>query len=624
MPQNKITRSQLASGQAPIAYRSGDVEKDSINVEDRTVTISFSSEYPVERWDWVEVLGHGEGEVDLSRFDDSAPFLSDHNWSDQRGVIQKAWIENGRGYATVKMSRNPLGEQLFIDMQDGICRNISVGYRIVEAEMVRRENNVEHWRITRWLPLEISNVSVPADPTIGLGRSDTGDSLPVKIRGCQMPSEETNPETQTPAASQERADDSTPQKPHVRSTSSEPEPVNHAQRIAEAGEQYGHVDLANEFIRNGETFERFNKALMDKLHEKRNDSASQSTAFDLDLEEKDLRRYSLIQAIRGAASGKWKKAGLERAVSDAIAQRAGKDPEGVYISYEALGYGLQRQMQGQKMQRLQSAGADGLGAELVGTELHSEMFIEVLRTKAVVGGLGARMMSGLVGELDIPKMTGTAAFYWVDEDGAPQDSDISTGIVAMRPKTIAAAVPITRRLMIQSTPDIEALVRDDILTGLGLGVDNALLAGSGIGAEPLGIRNTTGIGAVDITAGATWAKIVELETDVAEAEASATTSAYLMRPTMRGKLKTTEKAANTAQFIWADNNVNGYKAEVTTQMQPNEILFGDFSQSMVGLWGALDIVPDRSTKAASGGLVMRLFQDADVALRHATAFSLAS
>ena len=307
-------------------------------------------------------------------------------------------------------------------------------------------------------------------------------------------------------------------------------------------------------------------------------------------------------------------------MSEAIAKRVGRDADGIYLSYEAMGYGL-RQMQ---LARMQSAGTAGKGAELVATELHAEMYIEALRAQAVVGQLGARMVSGLVGDVDIPKQNGSATFYWVEEDGAATDSDLSFTTVQLRPKTLATAVPITRRIMNQSTPDIEALVMADIMRGQSLGLDQGALYGSGIGNEPTGIVNTSGIGAIAFAApnSPTWAETVAFETDVAEANADANTMAYLMRPSLRGKLKTTEKASGTGQFIWQNGRVNDYNAAVTTQMNAGQMLFGDFSQALIGLWGALDVVPDRATKVASGGLVMRLFQDADVAVRHPQAFCL--
>ncbi|WP_105180734.1 phage major capsid protein, partial [Pseudoalteromonas sp. T1lg21] len=126
--------------------------------------------------------------------------------------------------------------------------------------------------------------------------------------------------------------------------------------------------------------------------------------------------------------------------------------------------------------------------------------------------------------------------------------------------------------------DIEALVRNDIMEGLALALDSAGIKGTGAANQPTGIINTAGIGAVDLTGGVNWAKIVEFETDVAEANADSESMAYLMRPSMRGTLKTTEKAAGTAKFLWGDDNrVNGYQGVVGTQMDAGSILFGDFS-----------------------------------------------
>jgi len=626
MKVNQITRDMLVGGKCPIAYRFAEVEQDSINVEERTVTISFSSEYEVERWGWFETLGHEVDEVDLSRIEQNGPFLCDHNWQDQRGVITKAWVENGRGYAEIKLSRNPLGEQLLIDMQDSIRTNISVGYRILEATLTKREGDNEHYRITKWQPMEISSVSVPADPTVGVGRSDE-NSNNVNIREAIKMDENEILDDITPAEDEARQTPAPNQQTQQRSQQQAPfsAPVNDAQRIAQTGSQYGAETLANECIRDGKSFEEFNSALLRELQNKRSAPDAQSTVFDLGVEQKDLQRYSVLKLFRAVATGNFKQAGLERELSNAIAERTGKDPDGCYVSPEALGFGIRQQLERQMLMRQQAAGTAGKGAELIATELHSELFIEALRAKAMLGGLGARYMSGLVGNLDIPKHAGSATFYWVGEDGEATDSDLSFTTVQMSPHTVATAVPMTRRMMIQSTPDIEALVRNDIMEGLALALDSAGIKGTGAANQPTGIINTAGIGAVDLTGGVNWAKIVEFETDVAEANADSESMAYLMRPSMRGTLKTTEKAAGTAKFLWGDDNrVNGYQGVVGTQMDAGSILFGDFSQLMFGMWGALDVVPDRATKVKSGGLVMRLFQDVDVAVRHAQAFSYGS
>lgn len=627
MNVNKVTAAMLRKGQCPVMQRDMEAQIEKVDEESRIVTLSFSSEYEVERWGWVETLGHEEGECDLARINNKGPFLSDHNWNDQRGVIQKAWIEKGRGYAEIKMSRNPLGQQLLIDMQDEIRVNVSVGYRIHAAKLTREENDLDYYRVTHWEPLEISSVSVPADPTVGVGRNAETNDNPVKITTTEVrkmddieiqdnnaPDESADRSVSPETTNQTKRDFAEPRK-----VKTAPE-VSDAQRIAETARQYGATDLGNSFIAKGRSYEEFNTALIRELHGKRKDPEAESTMIHLDIGEKELRKYSVINALRAVATGNFKNAGLEREVSEAIAQRVGRDADGIYLSYEAMGYGL-RQMQ---LARMQSAGTAGKGAELVATELHAEMYIEALRAQAVVGQLGARMVSGLVGDVDIPKQNGSATFYWVEEDGAAADSDLSFTTVQLRPKTLATAVPITRRIMNQSTPDIEALVMADIMRGQSLGLDQGALYGSGIGNEPTGIANTSGIGAIPFATpnSPTWAETVAFETDVAEANADANTMAYLMRPSLRGKLKTTEKASGTGQFIWQNGRVNDYNAAVTTQMNAGQMLFGDFSQALIGLWGALDVVPDRATKVASGGLVMRLFQDADVAVRHPQAFCL--
>lgn len=627
MNVNKVTAAMLRKGQCPVMQRDMEAQIEKVDEESRIVTLSFSSEYEVERWGWVETLGHDEGECDLARINNKGPFLSDHNWNDQRGVIQKAWIEKGRGYAEIKLSRNPLGQQLLIDMQDEIRVNVSVGYRIHAAKLTREENDLDYYRVTHWEPLEISSVSVPADPTVGVGRNAETNDNPVKITTTEVRKmddtkiQDNNApdETAERSESPETTNQTKREFAEPRKVKTSPE-ASDAQRIAETARQYGAGDLGNSFIAKGRSYEEFNTALIRELHGKRKDPEAESTMINLDIGENELRKYSVINALRAVATGNFKKAGLEREVSEAIAKRVGRDADGIYLSYEAMGYGL-RQMQ---LARMQSAGTAGKGAELVATELHAEMYIEALRAQAVVGQLGARMVSGLVGDVDIPKQNGSATFYWVEEDGEATDSDLSFTTVQLRPKTLATAVPITRRIMNQSTPDIEALVMADIMRGQSLGLDQGALYGSGIGNEPTGIINTSGIGAVPFaTANSpTWAETVAFETDVAEANADANTMAYLMRPSLRGKLKTTEKASGTGQFIWQNGRVNDYNAAVTTQMNAGQMLFGDFSQALIGLWGALDVVPDRATKVASGGLVMRLFQDADVAVRHPQAFCL--
>ncbi len=605
---------QLRKEGLPEQFREAELVE--VNDEERTATFSFSSEYEVHRWYGVEVLDHSAGAVRLERINNGGAFLMDHNRWDQRGAVLSAQLDGKRGTCTVKLSRSERGEELWQDIKDGIRTQVSVGYIIHEMILERQENDTEFYRVTDWEPTEISSVSIAADPTVGVGRSQEPQTFrPVNLRGVSEMDQnhhDSELETELEQGSEQRSQPAKPKpaaKPAQRQQPAEPA-VDHAREIASIGEQYGATDLAMRSIAAGDTVDQFKDKLLDAHKERQQSTESESTMLDLGLSEKDLKRYSLMNVVRGLATGNFNKfAGFEREVSDAMAERMGKDAQGLFVPYEVMGAGL----------RTQSVGTAAKGGNLVANELHSELFIEALRQQSVMGMLGARMMSGLVGNVDIPKQAGTASFYWLTEDEDVTDSDLDFGLVQLTPRTVAGSVPITRRLMVQTSGEIEALVRADLMQGLADALDNdilaTILATSGIGAEVIG-----GTAAAPTP---TWANIVAMETDVEEANAAGGSMAYVMRPGMKGKLKTTEKASGTAQFLWgADNTVNGYRAASTTQMAAGHILHGRFDQALMGLWGAVDLVVDKSTKAASGGTVLRIFQDADSVVRHAGAFSL--
>lgn len=588
------------------------VTREAVDQESRTVALSFSSEEAVERWYGMEILGHGPGECDLTRLQDGAPFLMDHKWGDQRGVIESAQVTGGKGQATVRMSKSDRGEELLTDMVDGIRTKVSVGYEVLELIHVRRdESGMDWYRATKWRPYEISSVSVPADNSVGVGRSkpehqENPITITVELREDAMPNPNT-PDTQDQTRDK--------QAPEQNNNQGGPTADQERERVTEIlviGRQFGMEKQAEDAIKNGVSLARFKDDVLAQVRDGGIKPAG--TDMSLDLSDKELRRYSLVNAIRAAGSGNWKNAGLEREISVALAEKMGKDARGFYVNYQVLS-GL-----GQR-DALQSKGNAANGGNLVDTELWSNEFIDLLRPASMAASLGVRFATGLVGDVDIPKMLSGASFYWVDEDGAPNNSAGTFGIVKMSPKTIAGAVPMTRRLLQQSTPDIDLLMRNDILTGVGLALDRAIYFGSGTNNEPRGIANQTGVNAIPVAAW-DWKTLVDFETQVAEANASAATMAYLSRPSLRGLLKTTPVVAGQAVFLHNKGEVNDYKHLISTQAPADTMLFGDHSQALCGLWGALDLKVDTAAKAASGGVVLRVFQDADVCVRHPQAFAL--
>jgi HK97 family phage major capsid protein len=282
-------------------------------------------------------------------------------------------------------------------------------------------------------------------------------------------------------------------------------------------------------------------------------------------------------------------------------------------------------------------GTSTAGGHTVATDLLAESFIDLLRNNMALQGLGARMLTDLNGNIAIPRQTGGATAYWVAESGAPTESQQAFDQVAMTPKTVGAYTDISRKLLLQSSIDVEAFVRQDLAVTLALAIDLAGINGSGSSNQPRGVLNTSGIGSVvGGTDGAApdYADIVGLETAVAVDNAAIGSLGYLTNAAVRGKLKLTEKFSGTnGNPVWEDgNNLNGYSAAVSNQVPSNltkgsasgicsAIMFGNWADLLIGMWGGLDLMVDPFTSSTSGTVRIVALQDVDVAVRHAESFS---
>jgi len=146
------------------------VEVAPSDADQRTVNVAFSSEEPVARWFGNEVLNHDEDSVDLSRLLSGAPVLVNHNMDDQVGVVESAHIDaDRRGRAVLRFGNSQRAQEIFQDIQDGIRQKISFMYEV--TEYIQSQDDPETFIGNKWLPLEISTVSIPADDTVGVGRS---------------------------------------------------------------------------------------------------------------------------------------------------------------------------------------------------------------------------------------------------------------------------------------------------------------------------------------------------------------------------------------------------------------------------------------------------------------------
>jgi HK97 family phage major capsid protein/HK97 family phage prohead protease len=567
-------------------------------VEDRTFEFPFSSEYPVARYFGNEVLSHEMESADLARLNDGAPLLFNHNPDKVVGVVERAWIDGKkkRGYVKVRFSRNSFAKEVMADVKDGVLRGVSFGYSINKMEE-RGDNFVA----TNWAPYEVSVVSIPADPTIGIGRSLATDSA--------APAASPTPEPEV------QMENTTPDVEVIRSKAVEAERSRIA-TITALGDKHGLQDLARELIDGGRSVDEARTAVLEKIESrtaKVEHRIADEKASEIGLSDKEARSFSFLRALNYLANPGDKKvaeaAAFEREVSDAAAKAYGKPANGIMVPTDVL------------RRDLQTSPATA-GGNLVATDLLAASFIELLRNKLALANVGATVLNGLQGNIAIPKQTGAATAYWVGEGSAPTESQEALGQVTMSPKTVGAFVDYSRRLLLQSSIDVEQMVRNDLARVIALEIDRAGIYGSGSSNQPLGLINTVGINTKALTGYGTFAELIDMETEVAKDNADAGSLFYLMNAAARGALKSTPKSTSAvaAGFVYENDQVNGYGAVVSNQLALDDIIFGAFDQMIMGMWSGLDLTLDPYAGATSGTVRIIALQDVDFAVKQAGAF----
>jgi HK97 family phage major capsid protein len=601
------------------------VQRAAINTEARTVEIAFASELPYERWWGIEILECTPDAVQQVRMaDGAAPVLWNHGGSAQIGVVESVSIGSDRVCrAVVRLSRNARATEVWDDIVDGIVRNVSVGYMIDRAELVvTGDDEVDTYRVTRWTPYEISFVPVPADPSVGVGRSAEDPRMQrlTHLPAAPAASPVTTPPVTLEIRTMTTAVETPPAAPALN-VSADADAVRRAERerattIRTIGEQFARfngVALAATAIDDGSTVDAFRSVVMNAV------AAGQTQAVThLDLSRGDQKRFSIMRAIRAMVDRDWSGAGFERECNQAICKRAGI-AEAVHG-----GFYLPADIQTRDL----TVGVSAAGGFLVGTDLRPQDFIDLLRARTAVGRLGATMLRGLVGNVTIPKWSGASTAYWLaNEATAINESTPATGQLALTPKTVGAYTEVSRLLMLQGTPAADDLVLRDFSKVLALAVDLAALEGSGSAGQPTGISATAGIGAVTGTS-LPYAGVVEFQTDVAAGNALDLGSAYVTTPAVASLMMQRQRFSSTDTPLWTgnvlDGQMAGFRATTTTQLTAASMIFGDFSQVVIGEWGMFEIAMNPYANFPAGITGIRGMQTIDIGVRQAAAFSRAT
>lgn len=378
--------------------------------------------------------------------------------------------------------------------------------------------------------------------------------------------------------------------------------------------------------------------------EKRSLNAAEKSAFDKiktevqDLEGQESRAQFLDNAERravGSPVGDKHTASLERqvnvvevlrsqmegrALSGAAAEysqeterRTGRKPQGVFVPMSALE---------------QRVNTTTTASQIAMSENRPDLYIEPFRNSLLARKLGVRVLTGLTGNITVPKYGTGTTVGWVAENSALSTSDMTFNNVTLAPKHAGGITEMSRQLIQQSSPDIEALIRDDLSAMLAQAIDSALIKGGGVN-EPTGVLSTVGIQTANL-ATMSWANILAMlqKLDVVNAEAANIVASMKVKAKLQGTLK----SAGVAGYIMEGGKVGDLPVYFTNQLAekagtPNtgKLIAGDWSQVMLGVWSEIDLLvnPFDSVAYARGGVLIRAMSTVGIAVRHPEAFVFA-
>lgn len=594
-------------------YRAAEV-RGKIDEKRRTVEVSFSSEEPYRRWFGVEILGHKSGEVDMTFMASGrAPVLLDHDHKQQIAVIEKAWIgADGKGRALIRFSKSAKAEEIYQDVIDGIRSNFSVGYEITDMEMTGEDDNgVEIFRM-KWRPFEASLVSIPADTSVGVGRSNQNQN--------QEEVYSMNENLQTTSSTTKINDAIESERARTRN-------------ILALGEQHGFNKEAAEAVQKGTSVDGFRAYILGQIEARGQKPIGNFSPEEGAIRQRQGEEFRISDYIASQIPGSHITAERELEISRKLTKELGggkgRKVQGALIPIGSLTRGL-------------VAGTATAGGHAVAENLLAGQFVEILRARNMIMNMGATVFTDLVGDVAIPKQDGTVETYWLGEDEEVTDSDASFGIIRMTPHTVAARTSYSRQFLLQSSIDPEQFVRNDLAKALAGALDRAIINGSGVGDEPLGILNTSGIGAVvggDNGLAPTYAHVVGLWGQIAADNADAGSVGFLTNTKVVSKLLTTDVGTDTGKFVienlpGADGftKAAGMRCGVSNNVPSNltkgnangvcsAILCGVWSDLMIGMWGGLDIIVDPYSDSKSGKVWVTAFLSVDKAIRNAESFA---
>ncbi|MGT3947694.1 phage major capsid family protein [Escherichia coli] len=624
--------------------------------------IAFSSTQPYQRQFWDEqnqemvvldeILVHTPEAVDLSRLNNNAPLLFNHNFDNHIGVVCNARIDaDNVGRALVKFSKHgTLANDIRNKVIEGTMEKISVGYDIKEYHIDYTKGQLI---VTKWAPYELSFVTVPADDTVGLNRSLNTITVNLEAKRDMTKEQIEEIKEEQESAQVEETPVEENKEPKVEETQERQVEENKEDENLEDGKDAEHpesVDDDSSTVRETEEVKEEREAAPVE-EEKTEEVAERSEedeleireiARELNIDDSELARALAIkdmtpEAFRTKAlnnitnaqrnNEQIKDSKMEKTfdLNNVIRSLVDGDVLGANeAEYSAMA--ATATMQRGRAARggsvfvpaaaMRAASAGNTKADLTAItdeKLMTESYIEMLMPESVLGRLGVTVYSGLNSPTAIPKMTKSSvdAFGFVDENGAAPESKAEFANVKLSPKTFAGGNPISRASL-KTVPGIASLITDHINKAVRIKLEQLILSDKANDRGPAGlVKQLVDASRVTKKAAFSYKDFLKEIAALTDAGVPAQAIKFAMSGATAAELESTLKDNGVSGYIIENGKLAGYEVVTSGVIPADHIVLGDFSGITIGEWGGLELDMDLTTYRDRGAVVPRIFVDLD-------------
>ncbi|EKT5872823.1 phage major capsid protein [Escherichia coli] len=624
--------------------------------------IAFSSEQPYQRQFWDEqnqemvvldeILVHTPEAVDLSRLNNNAPLLFNHNFDNHIGVVCDARIDaDNVGRALVKFSKHgTLANDIRNKVIEGTMEKISVGYDIKEYHIDYTKGQLI---VTKWAPFEISFVTVPADDSVGLNRSlnTITVNLGAKRDMTKEQIEEIKEEQESAQVEETPVEEN--KEPKVEETQERQVEENKEDENLEDGKDAKHpesVDDDSSTVREEEEVKEEREAAPveeEKTEEvaersEEDEEEIRAIARELNIDDEELKRALAIkdmtpEAFRTKAlnnlvnaqrnNEQIKDSKMEKTfdlnnVIRSLVDGAALGANEAEYSAMAAGAAMQRGRAARggsvfvPAAALRAASEGNTKATLTAVtdeKLLTESYVEMLLPQSVLGRLGVTVLSGLNSPIAVPKMTASSvdAFGFVDENGSAPESKATFENVKMAPKTFAGGNPISRQSL-KTVPNIATLITDHINKAVRIKLEQLILSDKDNTRGPKGlVKQLVDGGRVAKKAAFSYKDFLKEIAALTDAGVPAQAIKFAMSGATAAELESTLKDNGVSGYIIENGKLAGYDVVTSGVIPADHIVLGDFSGIMIGEWGGLELDMDDTTYRAQSAIVPRIWVDLD-------------